>query len=159
MQVGAVLLCSAARLELRDGAVDVERLRAYTAERLSGTGLVGARGARAEIEYHVRHARLPRPGGERELRTVQSAFNRMAGDLASMERERAMVLAGISHDLRTPLSRLRLSLEMSGASAAAADAIAADVDREAGSATTSRMAAERGRHARVDMAYSQTDTV
>jgi two-component system osmolarity sensor histidine kinase EnvZ len=32
-----------------------------------------------------------------------------------MERERAMVLAGISHDLRTPLSRIRLALEMSGA--------------------------------------------
>jgi two-component system osmolarity sensor histidine kinase EnvZ len=32
-----------------------------------------------------------------------------------MERERAMVLAGISHDLRTPLSRMRLALEMSGA--------------------------------------------
>ena len=39
----------------------------------------------------------------------------MASGLESMERERAMVLAGISHDLRTPLSRLRLALEMSGA--------------------------------------------
>ena len=53
--------------------------------------------------------------GAREIRTVASAFNRMANDLESMERERAMVLAGISHDLRTPLSRLRLALEMSGA--------------------------------------------
>ena len=48
---------------------------------------------------------------------VAAAFNRMASDLESMERERAMVLAGISHDLRTPLSRLRLALEMSGAEA------------------------------------------
>jgi two-component system osmolarity sensor histidine kinase EnvZ len=66
--------------------------------------------------------------GARELRVLSAAFNRMASDLESMERERAMVLAGISHDLRTPLSRLRLSLEMSGASANAADAIAADVE-------------------------------
>jgi two-component system osmolarity sensor histidine kinase EnvZ len=66
--------------------------------------------------------------GARELRVLSTAFNRMASDLESMERERAMVLAGISHDLRTPLSRLRLSLEMSGASASAADAIAADVE-------------------------------
>ena len=56
--------------------------------------------------------------GARELRLLSAAFNRMAGGLESMERERAMVLAGISHDLRTPLSRLRLSLEMSGASPA-----------------------------------------
>jgi two-component system osmolarity sensor histidine kinase EnvZ len=53
--------------------------------------------------------------GPRELRSLGSAFNRMARDLESMERERAMVLAGISHDLRTPLSRMRLALEMSGA--------------------------------------------
>ena len=53
--------------------------------------------------------------GPRELRSVAAAFNRMASDLDSMERERAMVLAGISHDLRTPLSRMRLALEMSGA--------------------------------------------
>ncbi|HEX5768467.1 MAG TPA: HAMP domain-containing protein, partial [Burkholderiales bacterium] len=50
--------------------------------------------------------------GPRELRTLGSAFNRMARDLESMERERAMVLAGISHDLRSPLSRLRLALEI-----------------------------------------------
>jgi two-component system osmolarity sensor histidine kinase EnvZ len=66
--------------------------------------------------------------GERELRGLAAAFNRMARDLESMERSRAMVLAGISHDLRTPLSRLRLSLEMSGASAPAVDAISADVE-------------------------------
>ncbi|HJS77115.1 MAG TPA: ATP-binding protein, partial [Burkholderiales bacterium] len=53
--------------------------------------------------------------GPRELKTLAGAFNRMARDLESMERERAMVLAGISHDLRTPLSRMRLALEMSGA--------------------------------------------
>jgi two-component system osmolarity sensor histidine kinase EnvZ len=35
----------------------------------------------------------------------------MAADLSSIERERALVLAGISHDLRTPLTRLRISAE------------------------------------------------
>ena len=66
--------------------------------------------------------------GPRELRSVAAAFNRMASDLDSIERERAMVLAGISHDLRTPLSRMRLGLEMSGAEADAARAIATDID-------------------------------
>jgi len=66
--------------------------------------------------------------GPRELRSLGAAFNRMASDLESLERERAMVLAGISHDLRTPLSRMRLALEMSGAEPAAAGAIATDID-------------------------------
>jgi two-component system osmolarity sensor histidine kinase EnvZ len=66
--------------------------------------------------------------GPREVRTVAAAFNRMASNLEAMERERAMVLAGISHDLRTPLSRLRLALEMSGADEHASDAMIADID-------------------------------
>jgi len=66
--------------------------------------------------------------GPRELRSLGAAFNRMARDLESMERERAMVLAGISHDLRTPLSRMRLALEMSGAESDAAGAMVADID-------------------------------
>ena len=65
--------------------------------------------------------------GPRELRTVAKAFNRMASGLESMERERAMVLAGISHDLRTPLSRLRLALEMSGAESGASQAMIEDI--------------------------------
>ncbi|MGQ0546448.1 MAG: ATP-binding protein [Betaproteobacteria bacterium] len=73
------------------------------------------------------HQPLPEQGAL-ELRTVAAAFNRMAADLEGMERERAMVLAGISHDLRTPLSRLRLALEMSGAEPGAADAMIADID-------------------------------
>ena len=73
------------------------------------------------------HEPLPEEG-VRELRTVSAAINRMAGDLQEMERERAMVLAGISHDVRTPLSRLRLALEMSGADRHSSDAMIADID-------------------------------
>lgn len=66
--------------------------------------------------------------GPKELRTVAAAFNRMTSDLASMERERAMVLAGISHDLRTPLSRLRLALEMSRGEPSIIEGMSADID-------------------------------
>ena len=52
--------------------------------------------------------------GPDEIRAVASAFNQMSEDLAQKERERATFLAGISHDLRTPLARLRLNIEMLG---------------------------------------------
>ena len=48
-----------------------------------------------------------------EIREVNQGFNRMARELAQVEHDRALMLAGISHDLRTPLARLRLEAEMS----------------------------------------------
>jgi len=103
---------------------------------LLGAWLIASRIARplaglAEAARRIGRGEAPAPlaeDGALELRTVQSAFNRMTGDLASMERERAMVLAGISHDLRTPLSRLRLAVEMSGAEPAAAEGMNADIE-------------------------------
>lgn len=48
-----------------------------------------------------------------EIRAVYQGFNRMARQLARAEDDRQLMLAGISHDLRTPLARLRLEAEMS----------------------------------------------
>ena len=66
--------------------------------------------------------------GPGEIRMLAAAFNQMSADLASLERDRAMVLAGISHDLRTPLARLRLGLEMVGGDTAMHEGLVADID-------------------------------
>ncbi len=103
---------------------------------LLGASLIAATLSRslralAGAARRVGHGETPAPlaeSGPRELATVSAAFNRMARDLEALERERAMVLAGISHDVRTPLSRLRLALEMSGADATAAQGMSADID-------------------------------
>ncbi|MFT6732109.1 MAG: two-component system osmolarity sensor histidine kinase EnvZ [Polaribacter sp.] len=49
--------------------------------------------------------------GPQELVAVTAAFNQMAADVHQLEEERTLLLAGISHDLRTPITRIRLSLE------------------------------------------------
>lgn len=50
--------------------------------------------------------------GPAEIRTLARAFNQMAADIQRQDEERALLLAGVSHDLRTPLARIRLALEM-----------------------------------------------
>ena len=64
-----------------------------------------------------------------EIREVNAGFNRMAERLAKVEDERKLMLAGISHDLRTPLARLRLETELSVPEADAQRAMAADIDQ------------------------------
>ncbi len=68
--------------------------------------------AAADIAEGKTPAPLPEHGPS-EIRTLSQAFNRMSGALRAQESNRAVLLAGVSHDLRTPLSRLRLALELS----------------------------------------------
>ena len=64
-----------------------------------------------------------------EIRQVNMGFNRMARELAKVEQDRAVMLAGISHDLRTPLARLRLEAEMSVSDEEAKANMAQDIDQ------------------------------
>ena len=58
-------------------------------------------------------APLPESGPS-EIAAVNRRFNAMLANLRQIERDRALLLAGVSHDLRTPLARLRLGVEMGG---------------------------------------------
>jgi two-component system osmolarity sensor histidine kinase EnvZ len=55
--------------------------------------------------------KLPEIGAEEFTRVIH-AFNEMVAALAHAEADRNLLLGGVSHDLRTPLARLRLAVEM-----------------------------------------------
>jgi two-component system, OmpR family, osmolarity sensor histidine kinase EnvZ len=55
--------------------------------------------------------RLPETGAL-ELRELTAAFNRMAEEVHNLLENRTVLLSGISHDLRTPITRLKLALSM-----------------------------------------------
>lgn len=74
--------------------------RLVVAARQFGKG----RSVRLKIEAHTAS----------EIAEVYRAFNQMTDDIEQAVRERDLMLAGISHDLRTPLTRLRLALELMG---------------------------------------------
>jgi signal transduction histidine kinase len=67
-------------------------------------------GAADRLDLAQANAPLPEQGGN-EVRTAIRAFNRMQQRIRDDLRERTGMLAAITHDLQTPLTRLRLRLE------------------------------------------------
>lgn len=63
-----------------------------------------------------------------ELATVAHAFNQMSHDLSRLDADRALILAGVSHDLRTPLARLRLGMEIMAGDDAMREGLVQDVE-------------------------------
>ncbi|CDG83904.1 sensor histidine kinase [Janthinobacterium agaricidamnosum] len=67
--------------------------------------------AARDIAKGKQPAPLPERGAI-EIIEANRSFNQMVDDLKQVESDRAVILAGISHDLRTPLARMQLEIEM-----------------------------------------------
>ncbi|MQL49157.1 two-component system sensor histidine kinase EnvZ [Photorhabdus khanii] len=71
-----------------------------------------------EMEYAARQTgkgiMMPtvREAGSSEVRASIRAFNQMSAGIKLLESDRTILIAGVSHDLRTPLTRIRLATEM-----------------------------------------------
>ena len=66
--------------------------------------------------------------GTSEIAAVNRGFNAMLANLRQIERDRAILLAGVSHDLRTPLARLRLGIELRATDDATRTGMVADIE-------------------------------
>ena len=65
----------------------------------------------------IGHGKFPEPlklQGPKELQELSKTFNSMVRDINKLAEDRNLMLAGVSHDLRTPLARMRLTAEMLG---------------------------------------------
>lgn len=94
MTIVSVLLTIIAFLFLRNQVKPLRRL-AQSAE---------AFGKGKNIPFHTR--------GSSEVRLVAHAFQAMKIRIEQHINQRTLILSGVSHDLRTPLTRMKLSLEM-----------------------------------------------
>ncbi len=84
--------------------------------------------AAARMIEHQENPPLMNETGPEEIAELTRAFNQMNHALAQADKERALILAGVSHDLRTPLARLRLGIELSGAPEQDVEAMVADIE-------------------------------
>ena len=69
-----------------------------------------------------------RKAGPSEIATLNRGVNAMTANLRQLEHDRALLLAGVSHDLRTPLARLRLGIEMAARDEATRAGMVADIE-------------------------------
>ncbi|MES2298606.1 MAG: ATP-binding protein [Pseudomonadota bacterium] len=82
--------------------------------------------AAREIAQGRRPQALPEKGST-EIIEANRSFNQMVDDLQRVESDRALVLAGISHDLRTPLARMQLEIEMANLAQEAREGMQSDI--------------------------------
>ena len=76
--------------------------------------------------------RRPEPlpeAGPGEIARLNRRFNRLTEQLGALDSDRKLALAGISHDLRTPLARLRLELELTPMQESAKQSMVDEIER------------------------------
>ncbi len=100
---------------------------AYAFARYLAAPLRELAGAVARVGRGETPPTLPETGPS-EIAAVNRGFNHMLADLRQIEHDRALLLAGISHDLRTPLARLRLGVEMGAADPSMREGMVADIE-------------------------------
>lgn len=100
---GGLALCGAGWIQYR---LNAPLRQLATAAQALGKG--------QQQDFTAPKSTLPLP---LEIAQLTSALQEMAEDLQAAERERALMLAGVSHDLRTPLTKLRLASEILQSSA------------------------------------------
>ena len=72
---------------------------------------------------------LPEEGHTAEIDALNRSFNRMVYELKQMAADREVLLAGVSHDLRTPLTRMRLEVELAGLPDDTREAMVSDLEQ------------------------------
>lgn len=135
------------------GAVFISRLINQPLARLSIAARAIARGKSPPV--------LPE-SGPAEIRDANRSFNQMVQDLKQVESDRAVILAGISHDLRTPIARMLLEVEMGSLSDEAKRGMQSDLAQmESIIAQFLNYArpAEPGTHAKFDLSAVVKQTV
>jgi two-component system osmolarity sensor histidine kinase EnvZ len=80
--------------------------------------------ARSGTPPPAQPAQMVDHGAPPELVAIEQAYLQLAERLMRNERERGLLLAGVSHDLRSPLSRIRLAAEMLPENPGNADGVA-----------------------------------
>ncbi|MBU9598130.1 ATP-binding protein [Burkholderia multivorans] len=69
--------------------------------------------AEAAREFRIGRRAAPVPEkGPAEMRALIGDFNQMMSELAQSEQERAVMLAGVAHDLRAPITRMQVRADM-----------------------------------------------
>jgi signal transduction histidine kinase len=110
--------------------MELDRSRFSSPALISSPATSRARCNLNDAVAHVGEGKLPPPlpeTGPSEIASLNRGFNQMLAKLRQADEDRALLLAGVSHDLRTPLARLRLGIEVGANDASTHEGMISDI--------------------------------